>query len=241
MLEKQNDEGQEIDLLEMAGVLWKKIWIILLCFCIGAGGMALYTKVMVTPMYQATATIYILSGDTISVGELQLGSQVSPDYVEIAKSRTTLKNTIARAGLEDKVSVSELAGGISVVSQEGTHFMQVSVTNANAEYAQQLANTLADEMSDRVVTVMNMEKPSIVEKALKPEAPVSPNLMKNVVIGGLVGIVLAAAVIILLYFMDDTIKNEEDVRKYLNLNVLASLPDTKESKRRRRVEQGAEV
>ena len=95
-------------------------------------------------------------------------------------------------------------------------------------------------MSDRVVTVMNMEKPSIVEKALEPTAPVSPSLMKNVLIGGIVGFVLAAAVIILLYFMDDTIKNEEDVRKYLGLNVLASLPDTKESRQRRRIEQGAE-
>lgn len=240
MLEKQNDESNEIDLLEIIGVLWKRIWIIALCFCIGGLGMALYTKFMVTPMYQATATIYILSGETISVGELQLGSQVSPDYVEIAKSRTTLKNTIARAGLEDKVSVGELAGGVSVATQEGTHFMQVSVTNANPEYAQVLANTLADEMSDRVVTVMNMEKPSIVEKALEPTAPVSPSLMKNVLIGGIVGFVLAAAVIILLYFMDDTIKNEEDVRKYLGLNVLASLPDTKESRQRRRIEQGAE-
>ena len=69
------DEGQEIDLLELFGVLWKRIWIIALCFCIGAVGMALYTKILVTPMYQATATIYVLSGDTISVGELQLGSQ----------------------------------------------------------------------------------------------------------------------------------------------------------------------
>lgn len=240
MLEKQNDESMEIDLLEIVGALWKRIWIIALCFCVGAVGMAVYTKFMVTPMYQATTTIYILSGDTISVGELQLGSQVSPDYVEIAKSRTTLKNTIARAGLEDKVSVGELAGGVSVATQEGTHFMTVSVTNANPEYAQVLANTLADEMSDRVVTVMNMEKPSIVEKALEPAAPVSPNLMKNILIGGLVGFVLAAAVIILLYFMDDTIKNEEDVRKYLGINVLAALPDTRESRQRRRVEQGAE-
>lgn len=234
MQEKPMDEGQEIDLLELFGVLWKRIWIIALCFCVGAVGMALYTKILVTPMYQATATIYVLSGDTISVGELQLGSQVSPDYVEIARSRTTLKNTLARAGLEDKVSLGELAGGVSVVNQEGTHFMKVSVTNANPEYAQKLANTLAEEMSDRVVTVMNMEKPSTVEKALQPEVPVSPNLIKNIALGGLVGAVLAAGLIVLLHLMDDTIKNEEDVRKYLGLNVLASLPDTKEGRRKRR-------
>ncbi len=240
MLEKQNDESMEIDLLEIIGVLWKKVWIIILCFCIGAVGMAAYTKFMITPMYQATATIYILSGDTISVGELQLGAQVSPDYVEIAKSRTTLKNTIARAGLEEKVSIGELAEGVSVETQESTHFLKINVRNANAKYAQLLANTLAEEMSDRVVTVMNMEKPSIVEKALEPVAPISPNLMKNVAVGGLAGFAIAAAVIILLYFMDDTIKNEEDVRKYLGINVLAALPDTKESRQRRRINQGAE-
>ena len=41
-------------------------------------------------------------------------------------------------------------------------------------------------------------------------------------------------VIVVKYLLDDTVKTEEDVKKYLGLNTLASLPDTKEAKRRKR-------
>ena len=51
------------------------------------------------------------------------------------------------------------------------------------------------------------------------------------IMGGLIGAVLAVGVFTLLFLLDDTIKSEEDVRRYLQLNTLASIP--KEKKRRR--------
>ncbi len=62
--------------------------------------------------------------------------------------------------------------------------------------------------------------------------PSSPNLMKNLMMGGLLGMILAIAVIVVRFLMDDTIKTEEDVKKYLGLNTLASLPVEKGLKRK---------
>ena len=76
-----------------------------------------------------------------------------------------------------------------------------------------------------------IDKPSSVEDAAKPVSPVSPNVKKNAVMGGLVGAVLAAGVFTLLFLMDDTIKTEEDVRRYLKLNTLAAMPKEKKRKR----------
>ena len=70
-----------------------------------------------------------------------------------------------------------------------------------------------------------------MEDAAKPAYPVSPNVKKNAVMGGLVGAVLAAGVFTLLFLMDDTIKSEEDVRRYLQLNTLAAMPKEKKRKR----------
>lgn len=55
--------------------------------------------------------------------------------------------------------------------------------------------------------------------------PVSPNVKKNMIMGGLIGAVLAVGVFTLLFLLDDTIKSEEDVRRYLQLNTLASIID----------------
>lgn len=233
MQEKQYDDELEIDLLEIAKVLWKKVWIIILCFLIGAGGTGIFTKFFITPMYQATATIYALSGNaTISVAELQLGTQLSMDFQEVATRRTTLKNTLQKTGLDDEITIAELSENITVANPTDTRFIDLSVTNENPEYAQKLANALANEVADRVVTVMNADKPTIAEKAIKPKKPVSPSLFKNTLLGGLLGMILAMGVIIVRFLMDDSIKNEEDVRKYLDLNVLASLPDMKERRKK---------
>ena len=49
--------------------------------------------------------------------------------------------------------------------------------------------------------------------------------------GALLGAVLAMGVIILLYLMDDTIKTEDDVRKYLQMKTLAAFPLEKKRKK----------
>ena len=53
-------------------------------------------------------------------------------------------------------------------------------------------------------------------------------MKKNCALGLLAGIVLAMAVITVLYLMDDTIKTEEDIEKYLGVSVLAKVPDRKD-------------
>ena len=103
--------------------------------------------------------------------------------------------------------------------------------NSDAQLAADIANAAADAVAERISEVMVIDKPSSVEEAEKPNYPVSPNVKKNMIMGGLIGAVLAVGVFTLLFLLDDTIKSEEDVRRYLKLNTLASIP--KEKKRRR--------
>ena len=48
--------------------------------------------------------------------------------------------------------------------------------------------------------------------------------MKWTFFGGLAGVFLISAIIIVLYLLDDTIKCSEDVEKYLGLSTLALIP-----------------
>ena len=72
-----------------------------------------------------------------------------------------------------------------------------------------------------------MDKPTTVEEAVASKEPASPSLPKNMAIGGIVLALLACAIITVRFIMDDTIKTEEDVRKYLDLNTLAAIPKEK--------------
>ena len=66
----------------------------------------------------------------------------------------------------------------------------------------------------------------VVEEAKPASFPYQPSLMKNLLLGLLIGIALAAALIILLDRLDQTIRDPEDVRKRFNLKLLGVIPAT---------------
>ncbi len=64
----------------------------------------------------------------------------------------------------------------------------------------------------------------IIDKAQIPKTPVSPNHILNTLIGMLVGALLGLGLAFVFDFFDPTLKSVEDVKRYLNLPVLGSVP-----------------
>lgn len=218
-----------IDIQELAYVLWKKIGILLLCTIIGAGVTGVYTKLFVTPQYQSSAMIYIY-GSTASFNssKLTLSSELTEDYTTLAKSREVMEGVIDKMGFD--CTTQELASAISVSHDENSSILMMTATNSDPKVAADIANSVADETAERISEVMNIDKPSTVEDAVVSSSPISPNLLKNILIGAFAGLVIAAGVIILSFLKDDTIKTSDDVAHYLDTTLLACLPKEKTRK-----------
>ena len=58
---------------------------------------------------------------------------------------------------------------------------------------------------------------------------------------GLIGVVLAGAVILFRYMLNDTVKTAEDVEKYLGLSTLGTIPVTKSATGRKKVKKSTKV
>lgn len=229
----ENQDELQIDLVEIVHVMLHRLWIIVLCAAVGALSTGIYTKVLVTPQYSTAATIYILSNNASVSGvnlNLSLSEQLTADFMLLAKSRPVVEQVIDEMGVD--MTYGQLAGSVRVENPSGSHMMRVIATNPNPELAKDIANTMADVVSTRIAEVMNTDKPNIMEEAVVPGRQSSPNLRKNVMVGGLVGAGLAVGVILLLYLLDDTIKTEDDVKKYLGVNTLAAFPEQKKAKRK---------
>lgn len=222
----------EIDLLEIAQLLWRKLYIIIICFIIGALAAVGYTKLAVVPQYTATSMIFILGESTsiTSVTNLQISNELTTDYTMLAKRRKVFERVNDELNLNK--SYEELNSAITITNPTDTHILTIDATDPDPKMAKDIANVMAEAVADNLATVMVTEKPSIAEKAVLPKSPSSPNMKRNIANGALIGAVLAMAVIVLRYLMDDTIKNEEDVRKYLDLNTFASFPDEKKKRKR---------
>ena len=72
--------------------------------------------------------------------------------------------------------------------------------------------------------ITKTDPPSIMERAEVETSPVSPGVKKNVVIGILLGVLLSLSVLVIQFLLNDHIKTEEDVAKYLRLSTLAVIP-----------------
>lgn len=232
-MEKKFDDDDEvqIDLLELVYALKKKLWLIVLGLIIGAVGVGLYSKILMTPMYESTAMVYVLSKETTltSLADLQIGSQLTKDYSVLVTSRPVLEQVIEKQQLD--MTVDELEEMVRIGNPADTRILTITVSDTDPVRAQVLAEAVARTSSDYIGDIMEMIPPKIIEEGVPAEEPSSPNVIKNAAIGGLAVAVLISGIICLGVIMDDTIKTEEDVEKYLGLTVLASIPDADESAR----------
>ena len=237
MKEQIKDDEIEIDLMELFHVLLKNAWTLILCLVLGAAVAFGGTKLFITPQYEATSMIYILSKSTSisSYLDVQLGQQLTVDFETLATTRTVVENVINE--LELDTTYEQLIDDITVENPSGTQILKIKVKNPDPVLAKDISNAMSEATANRIAEVMMTDKPTIADVAVTPDHPVSPSTKGNTAIGGLLGMLAAAAYLVIRALMDDTIVDKDDVTKYLGLTTLAAIPlnqDESSGKRSRR-------
>lgn len=229
----QNDEV-EIDLRELLYALRKKLWLILSCIIAGIAVMAVYTVFFITPLYSSSSMLYILTTSTsiTSLADVQLSTQLTSDYAILIKSRSVIEEVIENLDLN--MNYEQLKSSVTIENPSNSRILTISVTSPVPETAKKVADEIAEVTSKKLAEVMATEEPSIFEHATLPNSPVSPNLQRNCLIGGLIGGFLAVAAVIIIYMLDDTIKSEEDIEKYLHITTLGIIPISGEKTARKK-------
>lgn len=233
---QQKTDEIEIDLREIASVLFRKLGIIILSGIILALVAMVGTKLFITPQYQSTTKMYVLTkqdGNTLTSGDMQTSTLLTKDYAELIKSRTVIEGVIATLDLD--LTYDNLLKKVSVSTPTDTRILTISVEDKDPYTASKIADAIRDAAAEHIQKVMNTETVNVVESANIPSKPAKPSAMKNGLIGGVFGVFLAIAVILISYMLNDTIKTTDDVEKYLGLSTLGSLPlSTNETKNKKR-------
>lgn len=227
MEKKRNDnEEMEIDLLELLMVMKKHLSAILLAGIVGLVIMFAYTSFLVTPLYSASSMMYVMpdnsNSNSSTLSDMQVGQQLTSDYSSMIESRSFMEDVIKKLNLT--IDYQKLLEKVEVTNPTSSRILQVTVNDPNPQTAADIANEVASVAESKLKEITGMQAIKIYEEAAVPEKPSSPSLKKNCALGLLAGIVLAMAVITVLYLMDDTIKTEDDIEKYLGMTTLAVLP-----------------
>lgn len=217
----ESDE-ETIDLLELLYALlgkWREIAAATVaCALIAAIGVLFF----VTPKYQASSTIYVISrkDSAINISDLQIGTALTDDYIQVFHMWEVQEKVISNLDLP--YTYNQLDGMLSVTND--TRMLEITVTSESAQEAADIANEYATVVRDYIAKKMATDKPSIMSTALVPTVPVSPNKTKSILLGALLGFVVSAGVIVVITLLDDTYKTAEDIKKYTGLVTIAVIP-----------------
>ena len=234
----QDNTDIEIDVLELFHVLLNKFWIILLTGMIAALAFVGGTILFITPQYQSTTKMYVLSkqdNNTITQQDMQTSLSLTKDYAELIKSRTVTEGVIAQLNLD--LTHEQLLGKVSVDSATDTRILSITVTDPDPYEACKIANAIRDVAANHIKNVMDIDAVNVVETANIPDQKSSPSISKNGVIGGLLGVLLSVAIILIAYISNDTIKTQEDVERYLGLSMLGTIPLTAADRKKKKKKQ----
>lgn len=227
-----NNDEIEIDLGEVFHLVISKLGVIILSGILLGVLSIIGTMLFITPKYESTTKIMVLNkqnSDTLTSADMQTSTQLTKDYAELIQSRTVLEGVIAQLNLD--MTYKEMLNKVSVETSSDSRIVSISVTDEDPYTASEIANAVRDMAAEHIQSVMDIEAVIVVDSANIPNEKASPSLAKNGVIGGLLGVIIAMAAVIIIYLTNDTIKVEEDVERYLGLSVLGSIPFSEKESR----------
>ncbi|MEE1100791.1 MAG: Wzz/FepE/Etk N-terminal domain-containing protein [Agathobacter sp.] len=220
----ENDEEIEIDLKELFGELISN-WKIILVSTIFAAIIGFsVSEFLITPKYESVSQMYVFTKSTsiTSLADLQTGTSLTNDYMVVVAGRPVLEQVIKNLELDE--SYSSLRKKIDVTNPADSRILQISVTDEKPNRAKVIADEMAEVSSAFISQKMDQDPPTIIQYGYSDGEPVSPNIAKNTIVGGMIGFLLSSVLVIGLYILNDTIMSAEDVEKKLGLNVLGTLP-----------------
>ena len=242
-MNNRNNDVMEIDLLKLFSALWRRALVIILVALLAASAAFAVTLFFIEPTYQATASFYVNNSSisigsmnySISAGELSASSTLVNTYIYILKSRTTLEDVIEKGDLP--YTYVQLNNMITTKTVANTAAFDVTVTSGSPTESEHIANTIATVLPERITEIVDGSSVRIVDYAIVPAHRAGPSYTKNLMIGFLVGAVLAAGIITVRFLIDEqndvVIHSSDELRElYPDIKVLALIPDMRLSEKK---------
>jgi capsular polysaccharide biosynthesis protein len=215
---------ETISLKELLQTLKKRILLILSITFVAVLTSGIISFYFLTPIYQSSTQLLVNQAKSeqpiYNPGEIQTNLQLINTYNVIIKSPAILE--LVKEDLNLDMSLEQLNSKITVGSQTESQVLAITVQDPDPHMAADIANTTASVFQREIVKIMNIDNVSILAKAEVTDnaSPVKPQPLLNIAIAMVVGLMAGVGLAFLLEYFDNTIKNEQDVEKHLELPVL---------------------
>src|SRR5579884_2673444 len=207
--------------------------LVLIVLCVVAGIVGGYLVSNNTPQYQAQTSIYVgsrtPSGDT-STNDIVSLDRIIATYAAMVKSSPVAQGAIAAAHAPR--SVGEVVGETTAAVVTNTNLIDITVKDDDPAVAQSLANGVAASFIAQVQTLSaqsganasSTPSVSVFQQATLPGAAIATSKKRNLALGAIFGLVVSVAVVLLVAYLDISIKSADDLEEHSGLPVLGTIP-----------------
>lgn len=247
---EREDKDQVIDIMEMVSLIWSRIGYLLLAGIVFAAGAFFYTKLAMPYRYTSSVSMYVCNNtyntgisDSVNISDVNASQQLVDTYRVILQDDIVMDTISERLnqdysqeelspfisyGLNENdeymPSTEEIKKCISFSSVDETEIMKVSVTTSNPKLSADICNYIVDIAPETIIRVIGAGSVEPIGKVKIAQKPSGPNARKNTAAGFMAGFALAAAIVLVAYFLDNTITNGDSFKTKFNLPVLGEIP-----------------
>jgi capsular exopolysaccharide synthesis family protein len=211
-------ETEESDLTLIAQAIRRRIWIVAICFGLAVLGTLALT-LQAEKRYEGTAALLVRTSTAVEP------QRAVDTNLQLLSLPVIAERTAKRV---PGTSKDEIEAEVESEQQSESDIIEVRATDSSPERAALIANAFAREFLEfrRVTTRGQIEtgKIQLVESASPSSSPVSPKPVRNLIFGGLIGLVLGLGVALLLEQLDRRVKREDDLAEATGLPLLAAVP-----------------
>lgn len=229
-MEGQNNSVSEETTISLADIfrIIRKRLVVICCIVAAALGLtSVYTFFIQKPVYRASGTMIVayegLNNEASST-QYNFAKLISDTYVVFIE-----EIVLEDVANETELSKSYLQKHLTVTND--SLLLKISYEAENPEFSQVVVRSIMEkalEIADSV-DVNGNPKYKMLNDNLKIISEAQPGIkvssvMKNLMIGVLVGVVLAAGVVFILELVDRSFRSRDEIERMLGLPVLATIP-----------------
>jgi succinoglycan biosynthesis transport protein ExoP len=210
----------------------RRRWLTVLVAALVALAASAAVTLLTTPKYTATTRLFFGVDGTGSATELAQGSTFAEkqitSYAEVTTSPLVLKPVIDELGLD--TTPEQLARTVSANVPTQTVILEIAVTNVDPGQAARIANAVGTKLS-KVAAGLSPERAdgsqavqaTTLAPAVAPTSPSSPNVVRNLALGLVVGILLGVGLALLRQALDTKLRSDQDIRSLTDRPLLGSI------------------
>lgn len=218
------EDEMEIDLKELFFALLNKWYLIGLSVFLCAVLGLLSAMFLIPKKFESRTSIYIYNqqSENMTYTDLQTGSTLTKDYEVLVKGRTVLESAVEALDLD--LTYEEINSMVTVNVPANTRIVEIVVQTTDPYLSRDIADAVREISSKNISKVMGVDAVNVVEKANLPEEKCSPSITKFTLLGAVAGLVLSCGIVTVLFLLNDTIRTQDDVEKYLGLSTIGIIP-----------------